>query len=145
MTAIDPTPPGPLEPPRVCDPDEFLAASPSERRKLVLAQIDLTPELWNQDTWLTVVTDENTHTCYTAGCFAGWATILSGQRPSELWVKGIASSLLGLSVSESDSLFAGSNTRDDIVRILGMIDRGEIGSSCNCQACADTWRRDETT
>lgn len=61
----------------VCTPEEFLAAAPAERAKLVLAQIDLTPELWDQEVWLAP------HECGTAACFAGWTCLLAGAKPNE--------------------------------------------------------------
>lgn len=62
---------------RVCSPAEFRAATPLERRKLVLAQVEATPEAHEQSVWI-----KRDH-CGTTACVAGWATLLAGDQPHE--------------------------------------------------------------
>lgn len=91
--------------PRVCTPEEFLAAEPRERLRLAFQQIVEHPELWNQWEW--VVTDDdwdgrvlmlsprhlnehetrrlientrNVNLCGTAYCLGGWGCVLAGDR-----------------------------------------------------------------
>jgi hypothetical protein len=72
------------DPPRflVATPEEFLAASVPERRKLVLAQIEAEPEHHDQAYW---IVDKGT--CGTAACMAGWACVLAGDVPTRGYVE----------------------------------------------------------
>jgi hypothetical protein len=115
------------DPTLVCTPTEFLAAPPAERVKLVLAQIDATPELWDQGVWMA-------HTqCGTTACVAGWACLLAGADPTEelSWedtyvrlgdrtedVPVLAAELLGLSGAQAEALFWETNTREDLDMVL---------------------------
>lgn len=84
---------------RVCTPEEFLAADEMERRKLVLAQIDATPESYDQRTWhrhqyrqpggLTFSFHDNDRHeaeelgytyCKSSFCIAGWTMELAGMK-----------------------------------------------------------------
>ncbi len=100
---------------RVCTPTEFLAAGHIERRKLVLAQIEATPEAHRQGIWLL------DSACGTHACIAGWAALLAGADPDwdedsrrahQVWtdqgranVPLYAQGLLGLTPGETDDLF----------------------------------------
>jgi hypothetical protein len=48
----------------------------AELAYLVLDYIDAHPEQWDQGTWVSRPGD-----CGTAGCFAGWVCLLSGDQP----------------------------------------------------------------
>lgn len=135
--------------PRVCTPAEFLAASPRERRRFVRAQIDLTPETWNQRDWFHPDEDSlrrerdkpesERNVCGTAFCFAGWAGVLAGYRfvgrTSAVWdpergcsysVAVVAEKLLGLlEVDAGDDLFSGGNSLERIDQILDDMDVAE--------------------
>lgn len=88
----------------------------------VLDQIDLHPELWDQGHWL-VKTD-----CGTAGCFAGWAGMLVGDKPASnsafeapgdpyqttVFVEVRAMELLNIGPFVADRLFNQYNTREDL-------------------------------
>lgn len=96
----------------------------------VLDHIDAHPESWNQRTWW----------CETAGCFAGWACALSGDKPVQydygylaggISVADRASQHLGfegwdgleqkhmeLNPSEDRGLFSEFNTREDLGRMV---------------------------
>lgn len=100
----------------------------------VLDQIDAQPETWVQATWI-----KKTE-CGTAGCFAGWAVLLSGLQPAYLdnvsdstsyamvgeesvRIERVAEDLLGARyVDEGDEdeqdLFNGDNTREDLGRLV---------------------------
>jgi hypothetical protein len=54
----------------------------------VLDQIEAHPELHKQGEWL-VKTD-----CGTAGCFAGWAVMLSGAEPQQLSARAVSDMVL---------------------------------------------------
>lgn len=47
----------------------------------VLDHIDAHPEQWNQGVWVRI----RVRGCGTAACFAGWASLLSGDEPYEHW------------------------------------------------------------
>lgn len=106
--------------------------------RAVLAQIDATPERWNQGYWATK-TD-----CGTAYCIAGWAVHISNPQAQPYWggteldnadeacvvldeedgerfIDQSARKLLGLTGTESWSLFGGKNTRADVQRIAEQI------------------------
>lgn len=104
-----------------------------------LDQIDAHPELWSQDWWFTV-TD-----CGTVGCFAGWACVLSGDKPTagdrplcmvaigddvsfvqrpdgeRLYASDRALDLLGIGREVGRRLFDGRNTREDLGRLVAEI------------------------
>lgn len=86
-------------------------------------------EVWHQGEWFRTSSDPDT--CGTAGCFAGWAALLSGARPfnhmfveppnvpgqDELPTEKIdlyARQVLGLTFQQADILFAAYNTRADL-------------------------------
>lgn len=108
----------------VCTPAEFMAAEPAERRKLVLAQIDATPELHDQSHWSAATS------CGTAYCMAGWACALSGVdwEPGTYAYHdgglGVARELMGLPV-QAKIMFNGCLTRDDLVEMVGIVDEAE--------------------
>lgn len=104
----------------------------------VLDQIDAYPELWDQGYWFTV-TD-----CGTAACVAGWACLLSGDKPFPLlgkledlpvgeqvsyvdvqgWTRLArvrAQELLGITEDQADALFHYENTRDVLGRLVAEI------------------------
>lgn len=109
----------------------------------VLDQIDADPKSWNQGTW----------DCGTAACFAGWAVRLSGgkslDRDNDTYVVEGPDEIVGLPVDEAavellrhtcelpglrGDLFAGSNTRADLGRLVAEIfgprpDGGEGGTA----------------
>lgn len=101
----------------------------------VIDQIDAHPELWDQGYWFTV-TD-----CGTAACVAGWACLLSGDKPFPLlqkledlpvgelvsyvdvkgwqvWARDRAQKLLGITDGQADALFNAENTREDLGRLV---------------------------
>jgi len=112
----------------VCTPTEFLDASPPERRKLVLAQIEATPELHDQDSWA-VRTN-----CGTVCCAAGWTVTLAGG--SFVWgeaatedphlaayvefagvrhpIETLAADLLGLDDGECERVFFDANDAEEV-------------------------------
>lgn len=109
----------------------------------VLDQITAHPQTWDQSFWITE-TD-----CGTAACFAGWACLLSGDRPSheqgvlELGrsrmlfrhidfvevdgsilpnpVRYRAADLLGIGYGDAHALFASSNTIDQLHQLVTRI------------------------
>lgn len=104
----------------------------------VLDQIDAHPETWVQTTWI-----KKTE-CGTAGCFAGWAVLLSGIQPAYLTnlsdstsyvevgeesarIDRTAEDLLGgRYVDEGDEdyeqdLFDGDNDRETLGRLVAEI------------------------
>lgn len=110
-----------------------MTAPNAELAYRVLDQIDARPELHEQLWWFTI-TD-----CGTAGCFAGWTCMLSGDKPSTNggppihllnvgdeasyalrpdgqveYVSDRARALLGIDESLGRSLFAASNTREEL-------------------------------
>lgn len=101
----------------------------------VLDQIDAHPELWDQEYWFTVTE------CGTAACVAGWACLLSGDKPLPLlgkfedlsvgeqaahvdvqgWMRLTrlrAQELLGITEEQADVLFHYENTREDLDRLV---------------------------
>lgn len=84
--------------------------------------IDAHPKTHDQGWWFTPTE------CGTVACFAGWASLLAGDRPvpmsgslvytDDTWqmehVRGRAQELLGLTLEEACRLFAGGNTRADL-------------------------------
>lgn len=112
----------------------------AELAYLILDYIDAHPEQHDQDVWI------QEKECGTAGCFAGWATLLSGDRPNTnheddaeaetVWVAvaGVdtsqyiparAAELLGISFDEQatwgNRLFNATNTREDLGRLVAEI------------------------
>lgn len=101
----------------------------------VLDHIDAHPEQWVQSTWVTKTE------CGTAGCFAGWACLLSGEKLDSEEFLGImlrsglpipdkAEELLGASRFvaslvdgewEDEDLFHEANTREDLGRLVAEI------------------------
>lgn len=117
-----------------------------------LDQIDARPELWDQGYWFTV-TD-----CGTAGCIAGWACVLSGDKPSpweglmedlsigdqvahvdlptgeRVEARERARALLGITEEQAQDLFWFENTRGVLGRLVERIfgprpDGGEGGNA----------------
>jgi hypothetical protein len=98
----------------------------------VLDHIDAHPEQWNQGLWVTKVE------CGTAACFAGWACLLSGEKPDSDELLGVllrsgmpipdrAEQLLRASRFvtslvdgewEDEDLFGEYNTREDLGRLV---------------------------
>lgn len=92
----------------------------------VLDQITAHPELWNQGAWMARIG------CNTVACFAGWATLLSGDQPQRdprfddltgfvigahgapMTVRRRATELLNISEWDADNLFGGSNELEDL-------------------------------
>jgi hypothetical protein len=66
----------------VCTPEEFLAAEPEERRRLVIAQVEADPDQHDQALWIEV------GPCGTSGCIAGWTCLLAGDEPIEARDRG---------------------------------------------------------
>jgi hypothetical protein len=96
----------------------------------VIEQIDAHPETWRQDYWA-----QKTE-CGAAYCFAGWACVLAGDtivwrsRDISCWAEGPnaiecihdrARYHLGIGVIESEMLFSGDNTREDIQEQVNQI------------------------
>jgi len=97
----------------------------------VLDQIDAHPELWDQGVWIIRKNGD----CGTAGCFAGWACLLSGaspyfdgDRPVTAYVmqdgvmarvEHLAEDLLG--IDDGGELFDTANTREDLGRLVAEI------------------------
>lgn len=125
----------------------------AELAYLTLDQIDAHPELHSQSWWFTV-TD-----CGTVACFAGWTCVISGDKPSALdrpmhvleigtdvsfvvlpdgekvYASDRARELLGIDKLTARRLFDGSNTREDLGRLVAEIfgPRPEsYGSGCRC-------------
>lgn len=113
----------------------------------VLDRIDAHPEQWRQGWWFTKLD------CGTAACFAGWACVLSGDKPrvadadmegefsTVIRPDGIldnvedrAEVLLGLDGEQGSSLFYSDNTRDDLGRLVAEIfgPRPGYGAGCRC-------------
>lgn len=103
----------------------------------VLDHIDAHPEQWSQREW---IYRPDAADCGTAGCFAGWACMLSGDQPMwnqgkqterfamEIAVDGVckpirdrAVELLGIDEDEDDLLFDACNTRGDLGRLVAEI------------------------
>jgi hypothetical protein len=96
----------------------------------VLDHIDAHPEQWRQGWWLTKLD------CGTAACFAGWACILSGDKPvlddpdedgdeiefslvelvdgSKAHIEERAAQLLGIGPDRAYNLFSADNSRKDL-------------------------------
>jgi hypothetical protein len=137
--------------PRVCTVEEFLAATPAERRALTRQQLDLTPEAWLQSWWANGVTfdhdrrvqvttpwhPEGHHyptACGTAFCYAGWGAVLAGYTlisADQVVVDGrirfiadCAMRLFGLRDPER-RLFNPGNSLNMIDQILEAVDRRE--------------------
>lgn len=112
----------------------------------VLDHIDAHPEQWDQSHWWSDRAEiwpggAAVPTCGTSGCFAGWAVHLSGEQVQRGYVNGEAvwnraAQLLGFggenhmdgyAITQADnpslntSLFCGSNTRDDLGRLVAEI------------------------
>jgi hypothetical protein len=101
----------------ICTPDEFLAASFMERRKLVVAQIDADPQHYNQTRWMAQTE------CGTVYCLGGWAVILAGGHIScgpdgecldtdDVLICVSAAGLLGLGMQDAARVFQWDNDRD---------------------------------
>lgn len=106
----------------------------------VLDQIDAHPEQWQQLSWISRPAGDD---CGTAGCFAGWTCMLSGDKPcwefadSEETVTVIvegqgnsldgmlvgmrAVELLGITTDQKHDLFHELNTREDLGRLVAEI------------------------
>ena len=76
--------------------------------KLVLDKIESDPSCWNQRVW---------H-CRTQHCFAGWAQILSGNKPDNRTVEEDAMEFLGLSRGEAHYFFNSHRTLEDFRKFL---------------------------
>jgi hypothetical protein len=104
------------------------------------------PERHRQDRWAVAFGDEppQASACGAAYCVAGWAAVLDGQTlkweqfgPSRwvadkttggevIWV--YAQTALGLTHGEEGRLFAGTNSRDYVLRVLdALIEAGKNG------------------
>lgn len=109
---------------RVCTPTEFLAADFPTRRKLVLAQIDAEPELWEQRAWSIETT------CGTAHCFGGWAVVLAGwSHPPLTIVPNEATLLLGFDPVIDGYIYAPNNDRqalDEFVELANEADEDDV-------------------
>jgi hypothetical protein len=101
----------------------------------VLDHLDAHPEQWNQRDWAIQ------RPCGTAFCFAGWAAVLSGREilwwnadrvvihgdyvvdardeEGRQWIGDAAREALG--IDDSGNLFASSNTREDLGRLVAEI------------------------
>jgi hypothetical protein len=91
----------------------------------VLDHIDADPQSWEQGVWL--------DNCGTVACFAGWASLLSGDTPESgpgggvdtpagpRYVSERARELLDVSEFLAGELFAASNTRADLGWLVTMI------------------------
>lgn len=104
----------------------------------VLDHIDAHPEQWYQPQW---VTRPDGADCGTAACFAGWASLLSGDEPAwefagdeatetilvkagggEPRMVGVrAAELLGITPDDKFDLFHEHNTREDLGRLVAEI------------------------
>jgi hypothetical protein len=101
----------------------------------VLDHIDAHPEQWQQESWISRPDGAG---CGTAGCFAGWASMLSGDKPhwwsgpsertDTVTVDGCqhflgerAAELLGIPDEDADDLFEPHNTRADLGRLVEKI------------------------
>lgn len=99
----------------------------------VMQHITDHPEQHNQNFWV----DE----CGTAGCFAGWAALLSGWRVGPAWnfngpmispdtlvekdVCGVARDLLNLDAYDAQTLFCATNTRPMLALMVKDLANGE--------------------
>lgn len=104
----------------------------------VLAQIERTPERWNQRVWV------HRTDCGTSYCFAGWACALTAPdvtQPDFLWsaatlhaqfagqtgrtsrglVPTVAADVLGLTPAQADELFELDNTLDDLYDVVSSL------------------------
>lgn len=118
---------------RVCTPTEFLAADFPTRRKLVLAQIDAEPELWEQRSWSIETA------CGTAYCFGGWAVVLAGGTVVDgrlddqgCSLSDMATLLLGLDPAIEKYIYATCNDRqalDEFVELANEADRDDVASA----------------
>jgi hypothetical protein len=112
-----------------------MTAPNAELAYKVLDHIDTNPEQWNQTDWITKGDGED---CGTAGCFAGWACMLSGWKPyfvdqyrtrtglvmiggRDSMIAERAPDLLGISYTQADDLFHEDNTREDLGRLVAEI------------------------
>lgn len=101
----------------------------------VIDHIDAHPEQWWQLQW---ISRSGGSDCRTAGCFAGWACMLSGDKPhwesteapEALLVDvdggtetvGVrAAELLGIAIDQKFELFHEYNTREDLGRLVAEI------------------------
>jgi len=101
----------------------------------VMDHIDAHPEQHNQGAWFF---RQPASDCGTKACFAGWASLLSGDEPK--WAHGYqlqtdaviaggktryiearAMELLGISGDQADALFYGANSREDLGRLVAEI------------------------
>lgn len=137
----------------VIKPAEFLAMTPRERRHYVLDYVVANPERHDQRDWGravagSVVTEMIEHglteagECGTTACYAGWAALFGGGRPSQdceccspgeswRWVKwngedfpiqDAAAEILGLTVAQAGAMFSATNTRDDLAAMVARLD-----------------------
>jgi len=96
----------------------------------VLDHIDAHPKQWDQSFWL------DRTDCGTVGCFAGWATALSGlEAKFNEWGYGryvevdgqptmfreAAKELLGIGEEEGNALFSADNTREALGELVAEI------------------------
>lgn len=105
----------------------------------VLDQLDAHPELHRQGWWFTVLD------CGTAGCFAGWGSVLSGDRPrveeaeydpdedagifsyvetadgSIVHIEDRALNLFGITPEQGKRLFDYANTREHLGELVAEI------------------------
>lgn len=102
----------------------------------------LTSENWNQHAWMHVERSGDT-ACGTSYCIAGFAAVeFAGLEPvfinsfpswvnsvrvggGERFISSAARDYLGLTNSESNDLFDGDNTADDVTTIVEKIKNGE--------------------
>jgi len=115
----------------------------AELAYLVLDHIDAHPEQWDQGRWISRPDGAD---CGTAGCFAGWACMLSGNQPdwtmsNGKWTNTVtadgywkyvgdrAAELLGISEVDAEMLFDADNQRDDLDRHVAEIFGPRPGSA----------------
>lgn len=79
-----------------------------ENFKIVLDKIESDPSCWKQSLW---------H-CGTKHCFAGWAQILSGNKPNEETVRRDATRFLDVLWVEASYLFNPRRTLEDFREFL---------------------------
>lgn len=98
-------------------------------------------EDWDQGSWAIQRFDEDENVCGTAMCFAGHAVVEAGHKlvwkPIETRpvtecrvddgrdIETAARELLGLSSTQSNMLFSGSNQLKDLRRFVGQLNAGE--------------------
>lgn len=87
----------------------------------VLDQIDAHPDSWEQDWWWS---DGVPNSCGTAGCFAGWAVALSGEKPY------LGPSVGGVFVADRAAQLLGFESRPDMhwaMEAVGLVDEAGFG------------------